>query len=164
MNKDTIVHGSIVTPSVKLKGACTVLDSVVRGEITINARAVLQGVEVDGRGTFYGRVCVVKGDGWELSDSLSTVTVGLGVKLGAGVRLLGRGEIRGEMHIYALTGPLDARNFEMHVEDDVCKKCGYGPCECDAILTASTSCEGRAADRRALLAQGNDDEGSCLDD
>lgn len=99
MSKDTIVHGSIVTPSVKLVGACTVLDSVLRGDITVNPRAVLQGVEVDGRGTFYGRVCVLPADDKHQHLLAQGVHVGPGVHIAAGVRVLGHGEIRGEMTI-----------------------------------------------------------------
>lgn len=103
MSRDAIVHGSIVTPSVKLVGACTVLDSVVRGEITINPRAVLQGVEVDGRGTFYGRVCVLaQTDVPDWARVCEDVYIGPGVQLGAGVRVLGHGEIRGEMTITSI--------------------------------------------------------------
>lgn len=100
MSRDTIVHGSIVTPSVKLVGACTVLDCVLRGEITINPRAVLQGVEVDGRGTFYGRVCVVPGDGFD-----DRVYIGPGVHIGVGLAAIGHGEIRGDMTIERVGSP-----------------------------------------------------------
>lgn len=98
--RDTILHNSTLTPDVELRGACTILDSVVRGAIKINARAVLSGVEVSGRGTFYGRVAViasVAGSGLE-----SQVEVGPGVKVGAGVRILGHGVIRGDLTIEAI--------------------------------------------------------------
>lgn len=115
MNKDTIVHGSIVTPSVKLVGACTVLDSVLRGDITVNPRAVLQGVEIDGRGTFYGRVVLVPYSAGQLEDRVSDVHVGPGVRIGSGVRVMGHGEIRGVMtieRIEATRGTYIDRSFE----------------------------------------------------
>lgn len=131
MSKDTIVHGSIVTPSVKLVGACTVLDSVLRGDITVNPRAVLQGVEVDGRGTFYGRVVVVPCSQSTVIDGDPSVYIGPGVKLGAGVALLGHGEIRGEMTI-SLSGVIGAYLESLGAQnDDDCPGCGYLPCMCD---------------------------------
>jgi acetyltransferase-like isoleucine patch superfamily enzyme len=103
VSADTIVHDSIVTPSVELRGACTVLDCVLRGDIVINPRAVLQGVEVSGRGTFYGRVVVVASSDHPSRpiDAVDEgrVTVGPGVTLGTGVRVLGRGTIRGALTI-----------------------------------------------------------------
>lgn len=98
--RDTILHNSTLTPDVELRGACTVLDSVVRGAIKINARAVLSGVEVSGRGTFYGRVVVVTVDGGLIYQH--QVEVGPGVKIGAGVRILGHGAIRGDLTIEAI--------------------------------------------------------------
>lgn len=116
MSKDTIVHGSIVTPSVKLVGACTVLDSVLRGDITVNPRAVLQGVEVDGRGTFYGRVCVLPTEhNPNYNVRAPEVHIGPGVKLGAGVCVIGHGEIRGDVtiiRIEAKRGTYIDRSFE----------------------------------------------------
>jgi hypothetical protein len=109
MSADTIVHNSTLTPSVILRGACTVLDSVVRGAIVINPRAVLQGVEVSGWGTFYGRVAVVASSDMPSRpiDAVDEggVEVGPDVVLGAGVRVLGHGRIRGEMTIEARVEP-----------------------------------------------------------
>lgn len=103
MSNDTIVHDSIVTPSVELRGACTVLDCVLRGDIVVNPRAVLQGVEVSGRGTFYGRVVIVADPSVTYMADVrvypGNVQIGPDVMLGYGVRVLGHGTIRGELTI-----------------------------------------------------------------
>lgn len=101
MHRDTIVHASYVTPAAELRGACTIVDSAVLGDIIINPRAVLIGVELSGTGSIDGRVVLIAGDSFGIPvDASLDVCTGPDVHIGPGVQVLGRGWIRGNLQIY----------------------------------------------------------------